>query len=273
MEFCMNEVCIMEREDLPAHIRACAAHGIRHMEVRKAALLAWLRSGGTLEAVRRTLEETGVTVHCLNALEAITFHDSKGHQELTELAEFLFYCCRELNIPYIELIASFGVGTEDRAAIKAETVRALRELSDLARPYGVKLALEYMGLPGSSVVTFSQALEIIRETDRDNVGLLPDTWHHYAGGSAPEDILQARAEEIFIVHTSDCPAGPPCTIPRPLSYLPGNGVVEIGKMIDCLRQVGYEGVFSVEVMDPALRSMETEAFLELAKEKTLPLLQ
>ena len=273
MNFCMNEFCIMDREDLPAHIRACAAHGIFHMELRKPALLSFLRSGGTLEEIRRTLEDTGVTVHCLNALEAITFHDAKGHQELTELAQFLFYCCRELRIPCIELIASFHVGTEDWDAIKAETVRSLRELSDLARPYGVKLALEYMGLAGASVVTFLQALEVIRETDRDNVGLLPDTWHHYAGGSAPEDILQARAEEIFIVHTSDCPAGDPCTIPRPLSYLPGDGAVDIRRQVECLKQVGYGGVFSVEVMDPALRAMETDAFLELAKERTLPLLQ
>ena len=50
-------------------------------------------------------------------------------------------------------------------------------------------------------------------------------------------------------------------------------MVEIGKMVACLHQVGYEGVFSVEVMAPALRAMDTNAFLELAKEKTLPLLQ
>ncbi len=272
MEFCVNEVCIMERGDLPAHIRAIAAHGIRRMEIRKAGLLGYLRAGGTLEEVRQTLEETGMRVDCLNALEAVTFQDRRGRKELLELAEFLFYCCRYLNIPHIELIAAFGVPTEDEEEIRAETVRSLRELSDLARPYGVKLALEYMGLASSSVVTFLQALEIVRETGRDNVGLLPDTWHHCAGGSKPEDILQAGAEEIFVVHTSDCPAGEPCTVPRPLSYLPGDGAADIRGMIACLEKIGYEGVFSVEALDPALLGMDTDAFLELAKEKTMPLL-
>lgn len=273
MEFCMNEVCIMNRDDLPAHIRAIAAHGIRRMEIRKAGLLGYLRSGGTLEEVKAALEETGMTVDCLNALEAVTFQDARGAQELRELAEFLFYCCRYLNCPNIELIAAFGAPTEDRAEIQAETVRALRELSDLARPYGVKLALEYMGLAGSSVVTFLQTLEIVRETGRDNVGILLDTWHHYAGGSAAEDILQAKGEEIFVVHTSDCPAASPLTTPRPLSYLPGDGAVDIAAMVACLRRIGYDGVFSVEVMDPALLAMDTDAFLEAAREKTLPLLR
>ena len=272
MEFCMNEVCILQRDNLPAHIRAIAAHGIRHMEIRKAGLLSYLRSGGTLEEVKAVLEETGMAVDCINALEAVTFQDARGAQELRELAEFLFYCCRYLGCPNIELIAAFGAPTEDAAEIKAETVRALRELSDLARPYGVNLALEYMGLAGSSVVTFLQTLEIVRETGRDNVGILLDTWHHYAGGSAPEDILQAKAEEIFIVHTSDCPAGDPCTIPRPLSYLPGYGVVDIAAMVEHLEKIGYTGVFSVEALAPELLAMDTDAFLEAAKEKTLPLL-
>ena len=272
MKYCMNEVCIMARKDLPAHIRSIAARGIRHMEIRKAALLKYLGSGGTLEDIRSVLTETGMEINCLNALESVTFHDAKGRQELYELAQLLFYCCRELDIPHIELIASFNPPTENWAEIKAETVRALRELSDLARPYGVKLALEYMGTAGSSVGTFLQALEVIRETDRDNVGLLPDTWHHWAGGSAAEDILQAKAEEIFVVHTSDCPAGAPFTIPRPASFLPGDGTADIAGMLACLHKIGYDGVFSVEVMDPALLAMETEAFLQAAEDKTLPLL-
>ena len=167
MEFCMNEVCIMQRDNLPAHIRAIAAHGIRHMEIRKAGLLSYLRSGGTLEEVKAVLEETGMAVDCINALEAVTFQDARGAQELRELAEFLFYCCRYLGCPNIELIAAFGAPTGDAAEIKAETVRALRELSDLARPYGVNLALEYMGLAGSSVVTFLQTLEIVRAVISD----------------------------------------------------------------------------------------------------------
>lgn len=273
MEFCMNEVSIMTRGDLPAHIRACAAHGIYQLEIRKAALLKYLASGGTLEQVRAVLEETGVRVACLNALEAVTFQDKRGRQELRELAEMLFYCCRYLNIPYIELVAAFDAPTDDVAEIHGETVNSLRELSDLARPYGVKLALEYMGVAPSSIKTFRQALDIINEVDRDNVGLLVDTWHHTVGGSAPEDLLRARADQIFVVHTSDCPRCEPGTLPRAQSFFPGEGEADIAGMVECLKRIGYGGVFSMEVMDPALQALPTEEFLERAKATTLPLLK
>ena len=43
-------------------------------------------------------------------------------------------------------------------------------------------------------------------------------------------------------------------------------------MVACLKRIGYGGVFSVEVMDPALQALPTEEFLERAKATTLPLL-
>ena len=39
MDLCINEVCLMKSGDLVSHIEACARHGIRCMEVRKASLL------------------------------------------------------------------------------------------------------------------------------------------------------------------------------------------------------------------------------------------
>ena len=136
----------------------------------------------------------------------------------------------------------------------------------------MKLALEYMGVAPSSVKTFLQALDIVNEVDRDNVGLLVDTWHHTVAGSAPEDLLRARADQILVVHTSDCPRCEPGTLPRAQSFFPGEGEADIKGMIACLKKIGYEGVFSVEALDPALLEMDTDAFLELAKAKTLHLL-
>ena len=128
-------------------------------------------------------------------------------------------------------------------------------------------------MPASSVKTFNQALSIINAVDRDNVGLLPDTWHHYAMGSTPEDILKARGEQIFAVHVSDCPRRKPGEALRSESYLPGDGVVEIGKMLEYLGKVGYRGPVSVEVMDPTLQALPAAELLELSKERTLPLLE
>jgi 2-keto-myo-inositol isomerase len=154
------------------------------------------------------------------------------------------------------VIGSFKTPADNEDEIRAETVQALRQLSDAARPYGVKLALEYMGVPASSVKTFKQALAIVNEVGRDNVGILLDTWHHYAGGSETDDILKADRGQIFIVHTSDCPRRDPLTAQRPESFMPGDGVVEIGAMLENLKKVYYpsdQAGFPVAIAVAALK--------------------
>jgi len=272
MKLCMNEMTTAKQGGLIEHIETCARHGISCMEIRKDSLQEYLRQGGSLEELKEAFVRCGVSPVCLNSIESITFNNKRGMRVLTEMCEYLFYYCRAIGCGCIEVIASFKAPTEDEAEIHAETVKALRQLSDTAKPYGIRLALEYMGVPASSVKTFDQALAIVNEVDRDNVGLLLDTWHHYAGGSGTEDILKADRGQIFMVHTSDCPEHAPLEALRPESFMPGDGVVEIGAMLKNLKKIGYGGPVSVEVMAPELQALPTDRLLELAKCSTLPLL-
>jgi 2-keto-myo-inositol isomerase len=272
MQLCMNEITIAKQGTLIDHIEACAANGITEMEIRKPFLLEHLRRGGSLEEVKAALDRCGVRPVCLNSIESISFNNKRGMRVLTEMSEYLFYCCRAIGCDCVEVIASFKVPTEDEQEIHTETVQALQQLSDAAKPYGVKLALEYMGVPASSVKTFNQALAIVNEVDRENVGILLDTWHHYAGGSGTDDILKADRGQIFIVHTSDCPRREPLEALRPESFMPGDGVVEIGAMLENLKKVGYDGPVSVEVMAPEIQAMPTQQLFKLAVQTTRPLL-
>lgn len=272
MRLSVNEICLSRRGDLLSHIRACARHGITGMEIRKPFLQAYLRQGGTLDALRGCLEECGVRPVCLNSIESISFNDKRGMRLMSELSEYLFYCCRAIGCDCVEVIGSFKVPAQSWEEIRENTAQALLSLSDTARPYGVKLALEYMALPPSSVQTFSQALDIVNAVGRENVGILLDTWHHQVAGSAVEEIRKADRGQIFMVHTSDCPPCQPMGLPRPQSYMPGTGGCDIAGMLAGLKAVGYDGAVSVEVMAPELQEMEEDPLLELAKQTTLPLL-
>lgn len=86
----------------------------------------------------------------------------------------------------------------------------MTELSDIAEPYGVKIALEFVGHPECTVNTFSQAYDIVNTVNRDNVGLVFDSFHFHAMGSNLEDLKQADGKKIFIYHiddTEDFPIG------------------------------------------------------------------
>lgn len=73
MELCFNEMTVMKNGTLPEDIALCAQAGFSAVELRKGTLLRYLRGGGTLEALRQTLEEQHVRAASLNALESVSF--------------------------------------------------------------------------------------------------------------------------------------------------------------------------------------------------------
>ena len=271
MEFCISEMA-MQEGDILSHIREAGAQGVPCMEIGKAHLMNYLRSGGTLEEVRRALEECSVKPVCLNSIESISFNPKRGMRVLLEMSEYLFYCCRAIGCGCVEVIGSFKVPAEDPEEIEAETADAMAQLADLAKPFGRRLALEYMGVPASSVKTFSQALSIVRKAGRENAGLLVDTWHHYAGGGTAEELKLAGGKEIFMVHVSDCPERKPFSAVRTECFLPGDGVIPIKEMLQSLGETGYEGPVSAEVMAPEIRHLAPAEYIRRTKMSVVPLL-
>ena len=245
MELCFNEMTVMKNGTLPEDIALCAQAGFSAVELRKGTLLRYLRGGGTLEALRQTLEEQHVRAASLNALESISFQTKAGGRMLRELSDWCFAACRVLGCGCMEVIASFHVPEGiSAAAICRETADSLLRLSDAAADYGVRLALEFMAMPGSSVQTFAQCAEILEAVDRANVGMLLDTWHFCAGGSARAPFTAQRAE----------------------SYWPGEGDAPLEELLRNVRAIGYDGPCSVEVMDPNVLALPAEEAIRRAAE-------
>ena len=266
-------LCDTNGGTLPEDIALCAQAGFSAVELRKGTLLRYLRGGGTLEALRQTLEEQHVRAASLNALESISFQTKAGGRMLRELSEWCFAACRVLGCGCMEVIASFNVPEGiSAAAICRETADSLLRLSDAAADYGVRLALEFMAVPGSSVRTFAQCAEILETVDRANVGMLLDTWHFCAGGSRPEELSALRGDRLFMVHVSDCPARAPFTAQRAESYWPGEGDAPLEELLRNVRAIGYDGPCSVEVMDPNVLALPAGDAIRRAAETMKPLL-
>lgn len=268
MRPCYNEATSMKSAGILEDIAACKAAGFHDMEIRKEKLMAYLRHGGTLARLKQTLDEAGIKAGCINALHGITFHRGAQVDHVKEMCEFLCYCARALGCQNLEIIATFNAPTDNIDEINEETIRMLSLLSKVARPYGVRLGLEYMGVPANSVKTFNQALDIIRGVNQDNVGILLDTWHHYAGGSTPEDILKADGKEIFVAHISDSPKAQPFTLKRPQCIWPGTGAIPLTAQLQALKEIGYNDIVSVEVFDPDVQKAPVMETAKTALETT-----
>lgn len=253
---CYNEATSMKASNLELDIRLAAQTGFRSIEVRKEKLVDYLREGHTLEEARDLYLRYGLKPTCINALQGIYMDSRQNRISMRDSADFLCYCGRVLGCEKLEYIAPYNLPIQDPDELEAYTVDSLRTLSDIAAPYGVKLAVEYMGIPGNSIQTFNDALRIINTVGRDNVGILLDTWHHYAWRSKPEDILKATEGQVFMVHISDCPERALGTAVRAECIWPGEGAAPVLEDLHCLKQVGYTGEISMEIFDPSIQATD-----------------
>lgn len=173
-----------------------------------------------------------------------------------------------INCKTVIAVPTLDVGDYTKAQIQEETVRALRELSDLAQPYGVKLALEFIGYPNSSVNTFGQAYEIVEATDRENVGVVLDCFHFHGMGSRIEDLKKAEANKIFVFHIDDCEDLPIGALRDHHRVWPGDGAVDLDAIMGTLKEIGYSDMVSVELFRPEYWEWEAEQTIQVGKEKT-----
>ncbi len=115
---------------------------------------------------------------------------------------------------------------------------ALRECAAMASQRQVKLALEPINRYETDLVnTVSEGLALIETVGMANLGLLLDTFHmNIEEPSIIEGIRQA-GPRIFHVHIADSNR-----------WHPGAGHVDFQRVVEVLREVGYDGFLSAEIL-------------------------
>jgi 2-keto-myo-inositol isomerase len=134
--------------------------------------------------------------------------------------------------------------------IVEEYVTVLRDLSEIARPYGVKLAFEFLGFAWCSVRTPRGAYEIIQEVARDNVGLNFDACHFYGGGGEMSEIDLLDPTRICTFHINDMEPIAKEAIQDSKRLLPGLGAIPLKAICAHLKGIGYDGLCAVELFRP-----------------------
>ncbi len=235
--------------DLATDIAVAGKAGFDFVEIWAAKLLGYLDRGG-LPALRRALRRARVTAATLNSVERITFNDPSGHVRILEDFTRLCRVAEAIACETILVVPSPRPRGVSAAAIERESVRVLRELSRLAKPYGVRLAYEFLGFADCSVNTLAQCAAIVEKVARPNVGLVLDTFHFFAGGSTLASIRTADPRRIFMVHLNDVERVPRRRMHDALRLYPGRGIIPLRAILRALKAIGYDGRFSVEIFRP-----------------------
>ncbi len=110
----------------------------------------------------------------------------------------------------------------------ASGARAFSMLCDRAGERGLRVGLEF--IPGTGIPDLELALEIVRRADRENGGLVIDSWHLFRSGARAELVRAVPAELIFALQLADAPLVPSADLAHESLHarlLPGEGELDL----------------------------------------------
>jgi 2-keto-myo-inositol isomerase len=262
MKLALNGATTM-RADLLTDIKAAQAAGFDYLEIWASKLRDFLKHNTTADLNQHFIDHH-IQPLSINSIEHITFRDTEAYASIKQQCQELSSIAAQINCPFIVVVpGKIPPAGTNRTKVIEESVRVLNELCDIAAGYGVALAFEFLGQTDCSVQTLGLADEIVQTAKRQNLGLVIDSFHFYAGGSTIQMIEALDPNLLYVFHVNDAEDRPREELKDSHRLLPGLGILPLRRMIDAFGRIGYDRVASVEIFRPEYWQMDP---FELAKQ-------
>ncbi|RYM04987.1 2-keto-myo-inositol isomerase [Sporolactobacillus sp. THM7-7] len=269
MKLCFNQATTLKNSTLEKDLVLCEKHGYDYIEIRTMDKLPEYLKKNSMKDLADFFAKQHIKPLALNALVFFNNRHRAEHEMIIENFKEMAETAETLGVKYIVAVPLITEEKILKRTIKESCIDVLTELSDLAEPFGIRLALEFVGHPRCTVNTFGQAYEIIEGVNRENVGLVLDCFHFHAMGSNLADLKKADASKIFILHIDDAEDFPIGCLTDEDRVWPGEGAIDLDGILSILKKMGYHGAVSVELFRPAYYRLDPEEAIRKAKETTV----
>ncbi len=195
--------------------------------------------GFTDAAMRALLAETGLRVAEIEGPWDWLSGDASSHEDTATI----LHAARELGCSHISVVQFVPADDDDR-------LRALGGLCDAAALFGARVGLEFM--PFSFLPELSDSWELVQATDRDNCGLVLDSWHlqRTTGWESTLDAIPRNL--LYSIQMCDAALKPETDLreeARHRRLLPGPQSVDVLRR---LQRLDFTGRLSTEVWSDEL---------------------
>jgi sugar phosphate isomerase/epimerase len=255
--------CISQTTTLPGSfaedIANYAASGCRVVEVWLTKLEEHLETASAADT-HRMLEQHGVTLVAGAYQGGLLL--SQGEQRKAHFEHFKrrLDLCREFGIRTLLLAADFASKPAPQDIGRA--IVSLAQAAQWAAGFDVRTALEFRGAD-SFCSSLDTAITLVEQTREPNVGICLDVFHYYKGPSKSEDLARLTTANLFHVQVCDVAGVPRELMTDTDRVLPGDGDFRLEPILRRLREIGYNGVVSLEVMNPELRRADPKRVVEV----------
>jgi 4-hydroxyphenylpyruvate dioxygenase len=237
-----------------------AAGACRSIELWFGKLDTYLKDH-TLADVHRLCAESGVTTPVASFQGGLLTSQGDARREHWDLFARRLEQCRALNVQTLVVAGDIHgpLTNDDLARVRA----SLAQAAEQAGVSGVRLALEFQA-SATLANNLQSAASLVAEVGSPHLGLCFDLFHYYIGPSKFEDLAWLSPENLFHVQLSDLSG-----VPREMAtdadrILPGDGDFQVEPIVQTLRQIGYAGCVSVELMNPHIWQIPPRSFGEVA---------
>jgi hydroxypyruvate isomerase len=220
-------------DDFAERIRLAKASGLDAVEF-------WFWSNKDIDAVEAALKQTGLPLSGFVAEPMIALTDRANHAEfLAGLAKSV-QMAQRLGAKVLIAQAGDELSNFTREDQHDALVECLRAAADVMEGSGVRLGVEplntFIDHKGYYLSSTREALNIVDEVGRPEIGIVYDLYHSYVMGEKIEDVLKERVSRVIHAHVADHPG----------RNDPGLGEIDLGTRVAWLYANGYAGSVGLE---------------------------
>lgn len=240
--YCLNSSTIKPTPILDK-ITVAAEAGYDAIELWHDDVDLYLSEGGRLEDVRKAVDDAGLQVPTTIFLKG--WWDTTGAEYDRAIDEIKrrLHQAQVLGAPHA--IAGPPLGPVDFEV----GIRNYGKLLQVGREFGVKPVMEYLGF-SEQVNTIEDALRVMDGCGDPDATTVLDPFHCFRGGGSMESIKLLDESRVAISHFNDSPASPPREQQHDKDrVMPGDGIVDLKRYCDLLREINYHRCLSLELFN------------------------
>ncbi|EAQ80365.1 sugar phosphate isomerase/epimerase family protein [Blastopirellula marina] len=262
IRYCLN-MSTIRGQDLPLDQEVdIAAHaGYSGVEPWISKIAAYQQSGGSLDDLRKRIEDRGMQVESAIGFAQWIVDDDAARKKGLEDARRDMLLIKSLGGTRIAAPPS---GATKGAKLDLLTVAdRYRALCEVGAEVGVTPELELWGF-SANLSRLGEVACVATEAAHPRACIMPDVYHIYKGGSDFAGLRVINGAAMPVFHMNDYPADPPrSTINDSDRVFPGDGVAPLTQIIRDLHAGGFRGAFSLELFNAGYWKRDA---LEVAQE-------
>jgi 4-hydroxyphenylpyruvate dioxygenase len=237
---------------LRAKLRAIADAGFEHVEIFESDLLS---SPEPVHYIGAMLRDLGLTCVAFQPFRDFEGMPATMRDRVFDRAERKLDVLEALGTDLMLVSSNLS---PDSLADRGRIVDDFRELGERAAARGLRVAFEPLAW-GRHIRDHRAAWDVVREVDHPAVGLALDAFNSLATDTPLDSLQTIRPAKIFHVQIADAPrlAMDPLQWSRHFRCMPGQGDLAVVDYVRALKELGYDGVLSLEIFNDRFRAGST----------------